>query len=125
MQKPSSILFEGMQMRYGIKEGYFIDKNGELICFDPSIYNESNSYLMVRKDRLMEFLSKNNLTICWTIIGEKQVIIPSFGNNGDFGVMQINGYISLDGDGIINVKDAEQAPKNFNITLEIDKMDLK
>jgi len=125
MQKPSKILFEGMSMRYSEKEGCFIDENGEVICFDPSIYNESNSYLMVRKDKLTEFLSKNNLTICWTIIGEKQVITPSFGNNGDFGVMQINGYISLDWKGLISIKDAEQVAKNFNTEIRIEEMNTK
>ena len=116
MKKPSNILFEGMKMRYSEKEGHFIDENGELICFDPSIYNESNPYLMVRKDKLIQFLAENNLTVCWTLIGEKQVITPSFGRDDNVGVMQMSGYVSLDGDGIINVKDAEHESKKYNIT---------
>jgi len=122
MKKPSNILFEGMQMRYSEKEGHFIDKDGEIICFDPSIYHESNPYLMVRKDKLLQFLSENNLTLCWTLLGEKQVITPSFGRDDSVGVMQMSGYVSLDGDGIINVKDAEHESEKYNIKIKIEDM---
>ncbi|MDD5359344.1 MAG: hypothetical protein PHI02_03660 [Sulfurovaceae bacterium] len=125
MNKPSNILFEGMKMRYSAQEGHFIDQNGEIICFDPSIYHESNPYLMVRKDKLIQFLSENNLTICWTLLGEKQVITPSFGRDDSMGVMQMSGYVSLDGTGIINVKDAEHESERYNIKLKIEDMDIK
>lgn len=123
MNKPSNILFEGLKMRYSEKEGHFIDKDGEVICFDPSIYYESNSYLMVRKDKLLQFLSENNLTLCWTLLGEKQVITPSFARDDSVGVMQMSGYVSLDGTGIINVKDAEHESEKYNIKLNIEDMD--
>lgn len=123
MNKPSNVLFKGMQMRYSEKEGHFIDKDGEVICFDPSIYHESNSYLMVKKDKLIQFLSENNLTICWTLIGEKQVITPSFGRDDNVGVMQITGHISLDGIGIINIKDAEHESETYNKKIKIEDMD--
>ena len=123
MKKPSGILFNGMKMRYGKKEGHFIDSNNELICFDPSIYDESSPYLLVRKDKLMEFLSKNNLTMCWTIIGEKQVITPSFGRDDDFvGVMQMSGYITLDSTGVINIKGSEEEPNGFNKQIKIEEI---
>lgn len=124
MNKPSNILFEGMKMRYSEKEGHFIDENGEIICFDPSIYHESNSYLMVRKDKLLQFLSENNLTVCWTLIGEKQVITPSFNSYESVGVTQMSGYVSLDGEGNINVKDTEHEFEKYNVKLNIEEMDL-
>ena len=125
MNKPSNILFEGMGMKYSEKEGHFIDENGELICFDPSIYNESNPYLMVRKDKLLQFLNECDLTVCWTLIGEKQVITPSFGRDGDVGVMQMSGYVTLDGEGIINIKDAEHDFEKYNASIIIEEMELK
>ena len=123
MNKPSNILFEGLKMRYSKKEGHFIDKDGEVICFDPSVYHESNSYLMVRKDKLIQFLSENNLTICWTLIGEKQVITPSFGRGDSVGVMQISGHMSLDGTGIVDIKDAEHESETYNKKIKIEDMD--
>lgn len=122
MNKPSSILFEGMKMRYSAKEGHFIDNDREIICFDPSIYHESNPYLMIRKDKLIQFLSENNLTICWTLLGEKQVITPSFGRDDSVGVMQMSGYVSLDGTGIINIKDAVHESEKYNKKLDIEDM---
>lgn len=122
MNKPSNILFEGMKMRYSTREGHFIDQNGEIICFDPSIYHESNPYLMVRKDKLIQFLSENNLTICWTLIGEKQVFTPSFGRDDSIGVMQMSGYVSLDGAGILNIKDAVHEFEKYNKKLDIEDM---
>jgi len=121
MNKPSNILFEGMKMRYSSKEGTFIDKDGEIICFDPSIYHESSLCLMIRKDKLLPFLSKNNLTLCWTIIGEKQVIPPSFGVDDNIGVMQMSGYITLDEKGIINIKNTEDEFEEYNKKLNIKK----
>lgn len=125
MNKPSNILFEGMKMRYSRKEGHFTDQSGELICFDPSIYNESNPYLMVRKDKLLLFLSENNFTICWTLLGEKQVITPTFGSDESVGVMQMSGYVSLDGDGTVNIKDAKQKPEKYDIKIKIEDMNQK
>lgn len=125
MNKPSNILFQGMQMIYSKKEGHFIDNNGEVICFDPSIYHESNSSLMVRKDKLLQFLSENNLTVCWTLIGEKQVITPSFNRDESVGIMQMSGYVSFDGDGVINIKDTDHEFEKYNVKINIEEMDLK
>ena len=122
MIKPSNILFKGLKMRYANKEGHFIDEGGELICFDPSIYHESNPCLMVRKDKLMEFLSDNNLAICWTLIGEKQIISPISSRDNRLGVMQLSGHISLDGSGIINVKDADSEFEEYNTKIKIEDM---
>lgn len=121
MNKPSNILFEGMKMRYSTREGHFVDQNEEIICFDPSIYHESNPYLMVRKDKLIQFLSENNLTICWTLIGEKQIFTPSLSRDDSIGVMQMSGYITLDEKGIINIKNTEDEFEEYNKKLNINK----
>ena len=122
MKKPSKILFKGIKMRYARQEGSFIDEEGEIVCFDPSIYHESNPYLMVSKDKLMKFLTDNNLTICWTLIGEKQVIAP-MGKDQDWsGVMQISGYIDLDGNGILNIKDSDSEFGKYDQQVKVKEM---
>ena len=70
----------------------------------------------------MEFLSNNNLTICWTLIGEKQVISPISRRDDRLGVMQLSGHISLDGSGIINVKDADHEFENYHTKIKIEDM---
>ena len=39
--------------------------------------------------------------------------------------MQMSGYVSLDGDGFINIKDAEHEFEKYSIKIKIDEMDLK
>ena len=71
--KPTQVLFEGLGMRFGPKEGELLDEEGQLICFDPSVSYGSPTSLLVRKDSFNDFLKKNNFKIFWTILGEKNI----------------------------------------------------
>jgi hypothetical protein len=70
---PTDFLFNGMEMQYSVKDGYFENKDGEIICYDPSIENNSVQCLLVHKLDLIEFLEKNELTIIWLFSGEKRI----------------------------------------------------
>ena len=72
--KPSSLIYKGMGLNYGQREGEFIDYSKVVQCFAPNVYNDSKSYLLVRKRSFLKFLNKNNLKIVWTVLGEKQII---------------------------------------------------
>lgn len=102
--KPSKILFDGLSMRYSKKDGEFIDENNNLISFEASIYNETNKCLLVKKENLLKFLSDNDLTIIWTMIGEKQIHTPMTKREDFFGLMQISGYTYLDNEKVENSK---------------------
>ncbi|MDD2697209.1 MAG: hypothetical protein PHF17_00260 [Arcobacteraceae bacterium] len=103
--KPSKILFDGLNMRYSKKDGEFIDKSNNLTCFEASVDNETHQCLLVKKENLLKFLNDNDLTIVWTIIGEKQIHMPLYGRHDEFfGLMQINGYAYLDNDKVENGK---------------------
>lgn len=106
--KPSKLLFDGLEMKYSKKDGEFIDKHNKLICFEASVYNESYQCLLIKKESLFVFLDKNDLTIVWTVIGEKQIHTPMSHSNDFEGCMQISGYSYLDEDeinlGLTNVK---------------------
>lgn len=76
---PCQTLFEGLGLQYASNDGDFIDSNGDLV-----VTNINPKGVLIRKDKLVEFLSKNNLEIIWTILGEK---ISDLGNQDyDFGV---------------------------------------
>jgi hypothetical protein len=107
--KPSKILFDGVKMKYAKNDGEFIDDHGNKVCFDVSVLNRSHQCLLIRKENFMKFLDENDLTICWTIIGEKQINIPHSRNEDFLGYMKINGYVYLDDGKIIN--------ESMNITL--------
>lgn len=102
--KPSKLLFDGLNMKYSKKDGEFIDESSSLICFEASVYNETNQCLLVKKENLFKFLNDNDLTMAWTMIGEKQIHTPMSKREDFFGLMQISGYTYLDNKKIENSK---------------------
>jgi hypothetical protein len=93
--KPAKNLKDGLKMNYSPQEGEFVDKNERLLCFDPSVNNNSISGLMVKKDALLEFLESENLTIMWSVVGEKQIIGGSMKRSEYPGRMNISGLFTL------------------------------
>lgn len=72
--KPSGYIVRGMNLEFGYKEGQFTDTHGNLICFDPSVYNDTISCLLIKKGEFLDFLQKNKLKIIWTFLGEKRIL---------------------------------------------------
>jgi len=72
--KPCVDIYEKMKMSHSDREGEFIDENGELICFDPSVYQNCKPHLLVRKNDFLRYLSDNGLQVIWTVLGEKNII---------------------------------------------------
>ena len=90
--KPCKLLFNGLNMSFSNQDGEFVDINGDLICFDSSIQNDSHQCLLVKKDLLLEFLEKKGFTIVWINVGEKQ----AFGES-DYALMgDLSQYAYLD-----------------------------
>ena len=95
MLKPSRIIFEGLEMQYSQRDGEYIDKENNIICFEASVYNESHQCLLVQKDKLLKFLDDNDLTIFWTNIGEKQIFTPNHNREDFLGLMEVSGFSYL------------------------------
>jgi hypothetical protein len=72
--KPSQFLYELLELKDGFREGEFVNEHGTVLCFDPSVNYVAPSCLLVRKSVLQERLKAKNLSIFWTVLGEKQVI---------------------------------------------------
>ncbi|WP_347051904.1 AVAST type 2 anti-phage system protein Avs2 [Flavobacterium olei] len=89
--KPNTIIYNGMELNYSKREGEFINGNNEIQCFAANVYNDSKSYLLVRKDSFLKFLRDNNLKIVWTVLGEKQVIGGRSFENEHLGRLEISG----------------------------------
>jgi hypothetical protein len=85
--KPCTQIFYGMNLKCGRKEGVFYNEKDEIICFDPKLYNNSKSHLLIKRKPFLKFLEDNNLEILWTVLGEKQII----GGNNRFNRMEISG----------------------------------
>lgn len=70
---PRQHMFEGMKLEYPDNTGEWVDENGDLACFDPSVTSDESSCLLVRKDIFQKYLNDSKLKIVWTILGEKQI----------------------------------------------------
>ncbi len=89
--KPSIVIYEGMDLKYGKREGEFVDHSQKLQCFAANVYHNSKSYLLVRKKSFLKFLNDNKLEVVWTVLGEKQIIGGSSFGAHYLGRVEISG----------------------------------
>ena len=109
--KPSKILYDGLRLKYSKKDIYFLDKDGNTVCFDPSSDNQTAQRLLIKKDKLNEFLNVCNMCIVWIISGEKLVFTT---DNVDLGRLYFNGYAFFGTDGNLKEYINKQFEKHFN-----------
>ncbi len=105
--KPSLPLFKGMNLQYSHKEGEFLNRDGQLVCFATNVHHNSKSYFLIRKNPFLEFLKENKLNILWTILGEKQVLGGRTFSEGYIGMLEFSGAYYLTENklgGVINTK---------------------
>jgi len=63
-----------LDLKPGPNEGELINSEGDLICFDPTLRYARDPILIIRKDYLLNALKKENLSVFWTIYGEKSLM---------------------------------------------------
>ncbi len=68
---PNPIIYHGTKMQNSIKDGYWIDSQNNVICFNPQINDEFQNSLLVKKDEFLNFLKEHKLKLIWTVLGEK------------------------------------------------------
>jgi|LQYC01.1.fsa_nt_gi hypothetical protein len=93
-------MYLGMKLRYSKNIGEWLNENGQIVCFDPSVRQGGSSALIVKKDFFQNFLIKNNLKIFWTCLGEKNIYGASFGGERFSKWLELSGVYTLN-DGII------------------------
>lgn len=96
--KPCTTIYKGMNFKYSRKEGEFLSNTDEIMCFATNIYYNSKSHLLIRKIPFLKYLEENNLSVIWTVLGEKQII----GGHSDIhDRLQMNGVFYLENDNSI------------------------
>lgn len=91
--KPTELLFRLLDMQYSKTEGYLLNSNKEVICFDPSATTSTLSCLLVRKNDLLKVLADNDLEIIWSSVGEKLIIGGSYSRDEWSGRLNISDFI--------------------------------
>lgn len=87
---PSGFLARKMNLKNAV-DGRFYGPEDNLLAFDPSLLEYGPSALLVKREEFIEFLEKNNLSIFWTVFGEKQVL------DGSWNLDNWNGRLSITG----------------------------
>lgn len=70
--KPGAFLWQKMNLHYGSKTGELFDETGQLVCIDPTVGQYGHSLFLIKKEAMTQFLQRNGLAVCWTLLGEKQ-----------------------------------------------------
>lgn len=107
---PNKWFIEQMKLKQTLNDGEWINPDGQVIFFDPTVksycvsQDNENSVLLANKNLLVEFLEKENLTLFWIMWGEKQVMNTDINyNEEDFlGIAEIQSISYWDGSKIID-----------------------
>lgn len=102
---PSKSIVDMMGLKWDGKDYKFYNKEGKLIAFDPSIDEEGPSSLLINKEEFLKFLDDNDLSIVWTLLGEKNIINSSHTNTT--GWLEISGIYKIDGNNIVGHRNEE------------------
>jgi len=95
---PCRFLADGMNLQWRGVEGNWYDPNGQLAAFDPSVRCRGPQVLLFRRDLLLDFLRSRELTLFWTLLGERRTLGGSISHDDHKGHLEINGaYVWKDG----------------------------
>ncbi|WP_426492946.1 AVAST type 2 anti-phage system protein Avs2 [Hymenobacter sp. 102] len=79
LNMPRAELIVPLNLRWtGI--GADFTSEGQLVAFDPTVHQDGPGALLLREDFMREFLAREKLSLCWIVIGEKQIIGPHSGS---------------------------------------------
>ena len=88
---PTPMIFHRIEMFNTVKQGYWVDKQNHLMCFNPKIDEQFQNMLLIKKEPFLNFLRENQLKLVWTALGEKQAYTQS-----KF-LQEVSGVYYLDG----------------------------
>jgi hypothetical protein len=91
---PCHLLFSSLELRYGKEDGTFVNKNNEIVCFDPSLKFDTGHSLWIRAQDLTKLLKEMKLSLVWTLLGEKQHHIKD--SHRGFKIKEFSGTYTFD-----------------------------
>ncbi len=77
----------------------FVDAEGRLAAFDPTVDSSGPSGLLLREDLWRDYLAKHSLAIVWTVIGEKRVLGMRPGGGRHYAGLRMTGAYALGSQG--------------------------
>lgn len=96
---PAEELISKIDLRWSGCGADFTTSSGQLAVQDPTAHSPGPTALLIRIEALLELQQKEDLTICWTVLGEKQIIASNF-NGPEHPALCLSGAYVLDGVGL-------------------------
>lgn len=93
---PCKWLVNNVKLYHNFLDGRFFDKDDNLVTITTSIFEDNfPSFLLIDKKALIDFLSKNDYNLFWTLLCEKQMIGGSHSRDDYVGRLDISGLYRL------------------------------
>src|SRR5690606_3160746 len=99
LRLPVSELVTGLGLRWVGSGADLLDGRGRLVAQDPTAHSDGPTALLFRDDAVREYLDREKLTICWSLIGEKRVLPPSYCRTAPQEILRMSGAFVLAEDG--------------------------
>lgn len=90
MSLPESLLLAECELTGHSCDGKFHDKQGRLVFYDPSVFEDGPSTCFADKERLMDLMPQDQYRLFWIVLGEK--IAQSSHNDKHIGRQRITGF---------------------------------
>ena len=74
LRLPHHELVNRLGLKWSGRGADYLDHQGQLAALDPTAHEDGPTALLLREDLLRDYLSQNDLALCWTILGEKRVL---------------------------------------------------
>ena len=68
---PHPTMVRRLSLQWDAENSWYVDAMGNRAVFDPSVHEDGPSSLLIREDLLNQYLSAEDLTLCWAVLGEK------------------------------------------------------
>lgn len=95
LQLPVDYLVTRLGIRWSGLAADFVDPEGRVVVQDPTLSVDGPTALLLREELLRDFLARENLTICWMVLGEKRVLSPGFATGPYYPALRMSGAYAL------------------------------
>jgi len=95
---PNEEILTSLSLRWSGSGSEFVDDAGHPVVFDPTAQENGPQALLFKQDCLKEFLKREGLSFCWTILGEKMAVGPGYGDV--LGTLRLSGAYTLVDEGL-------------------------
>lgn len=98
LRLPAGKLVSGLRTQWSGNCADYLDSAGQLAAFDPTAHEKGPVAFLLREDLLTEFLAREGLTLCWTILGEKHAIGAGHPPKYQYSLRMTGAYMLCDND---------------------------